>query len=92
MLKALDHKNLVHYFGTFIFEESKYIVTEYLSLGSLHSLVKERWTILTEKDKLDMAIDAAQGMIYLGNVTNKYFSDFFFKCHRKLFTEILRYV
>jgi serine/threonine protein kinase len=54
MLKALDHKNLVHYFGTYILDGNKYIVTEYLSLGSLHTLIRHRWSILTQKDLFDM--------------------------------------
>ena len=54
MMKALDHKNVVHYFGTFILEGNKYLVTEYLSLGSLHTLVQQRWKSLTTNDLLDM--------------------------------------
>ena len=56
MMKALDHKNVVHYFGTFISEGNKYLVTEYLSLGSLSTLIREKWSELTTNDLLDMYI------------------------------------
>jgi serine/threonine protein kinase len=54
VLRNLANKNIVHYYGTYISKEgNRYLVTEFLSLGSVLQLFK-REDSFTMKDLLYM--------------------------------------
>jgi len=67
-LSKLNHPNVVQYLG--IHEASngeKYIVMEYLSHGSLSNLLLKESRNMTVRDLIDMAKQAAAGMLHLEN-------------------------
>jgi len=57
VLQTLSHRNIVQYFG--IYKESEiYIVTEYLSLGSLNNLLQMNKDIIEINELISMIMDA----------------------------------
>ncbi len=55
ILKNLNHPNIVKYYGIYVASEGyRYIVMEYVSKGSLRSLVIEKKRDLRDRDLLKM--------------------------------------
>jgi len=65
-LMKLRHPNVVQYLGMFTHEGKDFIVTEYLSHGSVKSLL-EKNPYITSLEIIGMARDAAAGMSFLSN-------------------------
>lgn len=65
MLSQLSHPNLVSYFGYSIHKNEFYLVTEYMSLGSLKDLVKSIPQGLHEKAIFHVVLSVANGLSYL---------------------------
>jgi len=62
----LSHRNIVQLFGTFTsMKGERFIVTEYLSLGSLDQLLQSKGNTITLQDLVSMSSDTARGMEYL---------------------------
>jgi len=69
MLGRLKHPNVVQYLGVHTSKKGeKYIVMEYLSLGSLPGVLKENEKTLNVMDLVAMAKQAAAGMLHLENL------------------------
>ncbi|KAG6680341.1 hypothetical protein I3842_13G036600 [Carya illinoinensis] len=66
-MKRLRHPNIVLFMGAVTQPPNLSIVTEYLSRGSLYTLLKmpDAGVILDEKRRINMAYDVAKGMNYL---------------------------
>jgi len=65
-LNSLKHRNVVQYFGQFTSSSGeRYIVTEFLPLGSLDHLLETHRHEIKSTDLLAMTKDAAEGMNYL---------------------------
>jgi len=66
VLKSLRHPNIVQFFGIHVSsDDDYYLVTEYLSEGSLDNLLRNQKDDIFLLDLLSMAKDTASGMIYL---------------------------
>jgi serine/threonine protein kinase len=66
MLQSVSHPHVVNFLGCYTDDAGfKYIVTEFMSHGSLQSLVQKLASSLTATDLLAMARHAAAGMRYL---------------------------
>jgi serine/threonine protein kinase len=61
----LIHPNVVQFLGIYVRGPDKYIVTEYLSLGSLSTVLTFKKSELKPLDLLEMSKHAAAGMIYI---------------------------
>ncbi|XP_038691405.1 serine/threonine-protein kinase CTR1-like isoform X2 [Tripterygium wilfordii] len=67
IMKHLQHPNIVHFMGACTQPPNLFIVTEYVSRGSLDDLLRmsNAELILDERCRLNMAYDVAKGMAYL---------------------------
>lgn len=66
MIRSISHPHVVAFLGIYTSpDSSRYIVTEYLTKGSLLNLVQKSTDILSILDLLGMARHAAAGMKYL---------------------------
>eukprot|EP01119_Soliformovum_irregulare_P003909 TRINITY_DN1494_c1_g1_i2.p1 TRINITY_DN1494_c1_g1~~TRINITY_DN1494_c1_g1_i2.p1 ORF type:complete len:718 (-),score=249.77 TRINITY_DN1494_c1_g1_i2:9-2162(-) len=65
MLQSLSHPNIVTFHGIFMTDDDHYIVTEYMEHGSLLGILQNGDRQYSIIQLLDMAIAAAQGMVYL---------------------------
>jgi len=63
ILRGLKHQNIVQFYGVTELEGVNYIVMEYMPMGSLFDLLKNK--TLTEYQKVSIAISMAEGMNYL---------------------------
>ncbi|XP_074077276.1 serine/threonine-protein kinase TNNI3K isoform X2 [Macrotis lagotis] len=70
ILCRLNHPCVVQFVGACLNDPSQFaIVTQYISGGSLFSLLHEQKRILDLQSKLIIAVDVAKGMEYLHNLT-----------------------
>eukprot|EP01119_Soliformovum_irregulare_P002202 TRINITY_DN1246_c0_g2_i1.p1 TRINITY_DN1246_c0_g2~~TRINITY_DN1246_c0_g2_i1.p1 ORF type:complete len:844 (+),score=234.65 TRINITY_DN1246_c0_g2_i1:364-2532(+) len=65
-LSNFAHRNIVQFLGIFVENSNRYIVTEFLELGSLDNFLYGN-SQLEARQLLSMARDAAAGMNYLSN-------------------------
>eukprot|EP00002_Diphylleia_rotans_P011166 TRINITY_DN2212_c0_g1_i9.p1 TRINITY_DN2212_c0_g1~~TRINITY_DN2212_c0_g1_i9.p1 ORF type:complete len:1215 (+),score=208.65 TRINITY_DN2212_c0_g1_i9:52-3696(+) len=64
-LRELRHENIVIFLGASVTSGSLYILTEYLSRGSLYQNLHNKSLSLSWETRMQMALDAARGMRYL---------------------------
>ncbi|XP_034036694.1 serine/threonine-protein kinase TNNI3K [Thalassophryne amazonica] len=70
ILCCLNHPCIIHFVGACLDDPSQFaIVTQYVSGGSLFSLLHEQKRLIDLQSKLIIAIDVAKGMEYLHNLT-----------------------
>ncbi|XP_006775985.1 PREDICTED: serine/threonine-protein kinase TNNI3K [Myotis davidii] len=70
ILCRLNHPCVIQFVGACLNDPSQFaIVTQYISGGSLFSLLHEQKRILDLQSKLVIAVDVAKGMEYLHNLT-----------------------
>ncbi|KAI4590847.1 hypothetical protein MJG53_001896 [Ovis ammon polii x Ovis aries] len=70
ILCRLNHPCIIQFVGACLNDPSQFaIVTQYISGGSLFSLLHEQKRILDLQSKLIIAVDVAKGMEYLHNLT-----------------------
>ncbi|XP_069795533.1 serine/threonine-protein kinase TNNI3K [Narcine bancroftii] len=70
ILCRLNHPCVIQFVGACLSDPSQFaIVTQYISGGSLFSLLHEQKRIIDLQSKLIIAIDVARGMEYLHNLT-----------------------
>ncbi|KAI4828324.1 hypothetical protein KUCAC02_022421, partial [Chaenocephalus aceratus] len=70
ILCRLDHPCIIQFIGACLDDPSQFaIVTQYVSGGSLFSLLHEQKRLIDLQSKLIIAIDVAKGMEYLHNLT-----------------------
>ncbi|XP_073752623.1 serine/threonine-protein kinase TNNI3K isoform X4 [Callorhinus ursinus] len=70
ILCRLNHPCVIQFVGACLNDPSQFaIVTQYISGGSLFSLLHEQKRILDLQSKLIIAVDVAKGMEYLHNLT-----------------------
>ncbi|NWZ87299.1 TNI3K kinase, partial [Poecile atricapillus] len=70
ILCQLNHPCVIQFVGACLDDPSQFaIVTQYISGGSLFSLLHEQKRILDLQSKLIIAVDVAKGMEYLHNLT-----------------------
>ena len=70
MLSSIRHPNCVSFYGVCLAENNRFLVTEYMSAGSLDNLLydcKMKKKHLTVQQKLHLLCDIASGMSYLHN-------------------------
>jgi tyrosine-protein kinase Tec len=65
--RTLSHPNIVQFFGIYFEGTDRYLVTEFITKGSLRSVLNSEST-LTVDDLIWMAKDVAAGMLYLSQV------------------------
>lgn len=66
LMKSLHHENLVNLLGVVRKKEQIYLVTEYMSKGSLVDYLRSRGRLhVTKKDQINFAFDTSSGMEYL---------------------------
>lgn len=66
VMTALNHKNLVQLLGVVFEGPTIYLVTEYMSKGSLVDYLRSRGRQhVTKKDQINFATDTCAGMAYL---------------------------
>ncbi|CAJ2642887.1 unnamed protein product [Trifolium pratense] len=65
ILSKIHHRNVVKFIGACTKTPYLYLVTEYLSGGSIYDLLHKRNTVLTLPPLLKIAIDVSEGMKYL---------------------------
>uniref|UniRef100_H3CZC9 Serine/threonine-protein kinase TNNI3K n=1 Tax=Tetraodon nigroviridis TaxID=99883 RepID=H3CZC9_TETNG len=70
ILCCLNHPCIIQFVGACLDDPSQFaIVTQYVSGGSLFSLLHEQKRLIDMQSKLIIAIDVAKGMEYLHNLT-----------------------
>jgi len=67
-VRQLRHPHIVQFLGLYAEDTQRYIVLEYMALGSVHKLVKQYQNELEHGDLLAIARQAAAGMAYLEGV------------------------
>jgi len=65
MLQSLKHPNIVLFLGIFTESTTKYIITEYLPMGSLDKFLQLKGKDVNLAGLISMATDAAKGLLYL---------------------------
>uniref|UniRef100_A0A1A9ZJP9 Tyrosine-protein kinase n=1 Tax=Glossina pallidipes TaxID=7398 RepID=A0A1A9ZJP9_GLOPL len=66
VMTTLEHENLVKFIGLVFTSKHLYLVTEYMSKGSLVDYLRSRGRQhITKKDQINFAYDTASGMEYL---------------------------
>ena len=66
LMKSLHHENLVNLLGIVRKKDQIYLVTEYMSKGSLVDYLRSRGRLhVTKKDQINFAYDTSSGMEYL---------------------------
>lgn len=66
LMKSLHHENLVNLLGVVINNKHIYLVTEYMSKGSLVDYLRSRGRLhVTKKDQINFAYDTSSGMEFL---------------------------
>ncbi|XP_063695850.1 tyrosine-protein kinase CSK isoform X2 [Culicoides brevitarsis] len=66
VMASLEHENLVKFIGLVTSKEHVYIITEYMSKGSLVDYLRSRGRQhITKKDQINFAYDTCSGMEYL---------------------------
>eukprot|EP01103_Thecamoeba_quadrilineata_P014223 TRINITY_DN417_c0_g1_i3.p1 TRINITY_DN417_c0_g1~~TRINITY_DN417_c0_g1_i3.p1 ORF type:complete len:233 (-),score=24.91 TRINITY_DN417_c0_g1_i3:557-1255(-) len=65
LLSMLRHPNIVQFLGAVTIPPNPFLVTEFMSKGSLHSILHESSFSVSWKRLKDIAIDSAKGMNYL---------------------------
>ncbi|KAK7409886.1 hypothetical protein VNO78_00269 [Psophocarpus tetragonolobus] len=65
ILSKMQHKNVVKFVGACTKPPNLYLVTEYMSGGSMFDFLHKRETILSLSSLLKVAIDVSEGMKYL---------------------------
>ncbi|XP_013111387.2 serine-rich adhesin for platelets [Stomoxys calcitrans] len=66
VMTTLEHENLVKFIGLVFTSKHIYLVTEYMSKGSLVDYLRSRGRQhITKKDQINFAYDTASGMEYL---------------------------
>jgi len=71
LLSSLRHESIVTFYGVCVSDTNKYMVTEYLSKGSLDSAIARSRTgaeVLSFTQKLSILIGVANGINYLHNL------------------------
>ncbi|XP_058824972.1 uncharacterized protein LOC131685336 isoform X2 [Topomyia yanbarensis] len=68
VMTTLEHENLVKFIGLVFHDKYIYLVTEYMSKGSLVDYLRSRGRQhITRKDQINFAFDTCAGMEYLEN-------------------------
>jgi tRNA A-37 threonylcarbamoyl transferase component Bud32 len=67
IMKGLRHPNVLQFLGACTAPPDIYIVTEFMSRGSLYNILHDKAVQLSWQQIKSMAIDAAKGMAYLHN-------------------------
>uniref|UniRef100_A0A6V1PE54 Protein kinase domain-containing protein n=2 Tax=Heterosigma akashiwo TaxID=2829 RepID=A0A6V1PE54_HETAK len=67
IMSFLRHPKVLHLYGCSITSQSLWIVSELCSRGSLRQVLNDRRTRLSTRRRLQLAIDVAEGMLYLHN-------------------------
>lgn len=66
LMKSLHHENLVNLLGVVRKKDQIYLVTEYMSKGSLVDYLRSRGRLhVTKRDQINFAFDTSAGMEYL---------------------------
>ncbi|TKY75293.1 Serine/threonine-protein kinase HT1 [Spatholobus suberectus] len=65
ILSKIQHKNVVKFVGACTKPPNLYLVTEYMSGGSMFDFLHKQKTVLTLPSLLKVAIDVSEGMKYL---------------------------
>ncbi|KAE8651354.1 hypothetical protein Csa_001088 [Cucumis sativus] len=65
IMRKLRHKNVVQFIGASTRPPSLFIVTEYMSGGSLHDFLHQQKGVLSFPSLLRVAVDVSKGMDYL---------------------------
>ncbi|XP_061361259.1 serine/threonine-protein kinase STY46-like [Gastrolobium bilobum] len=65
ILSKIQHKNVVKFVGACTNPPNFYLVTEYLSGGSMYHFLRMQKTVLALPSLLNIAIDVSEGMKYL---------------------------
>ena len=65
ILKTLRHPNILLFLGAFSGHMGNCILTEYMAEGSLFDLLKDKSKYLSDAQKIQLAKDIANGMLYL---------------------------
>ncbi|XP_031741829.1 serine/threonine-protein kinase STY46-like [Cucumis sativus] len=65
IMRKLRHKNVVQFIGASTRPPSLFIVTEYMSGGSLHDFLHQQKAVLSFPSLLRVAVDVSKGMDYL---------------------------
>jgi hypothetical protein len=68
-LRRVRHANIVQFYGSgFSTDGNRFIVLEYCARGSLDKILEDRKTPLPWSRRLELALDAAQGLLYLHTI------------------------
>jgi len=65
ILRALDHPNIVHFFGICMMNDQIFLVTEMMDEGSLDRFFIKKKDLITIPNLIQMSLQAADGMKYL---------------------------
>jgi serine/threonine protein kinase len=68
LLQSLNHPNVIKYYSSFLENDNYYIITEYLSNGSLESLLKknrQNGKLIEERIIWSLLIQTLNGLLYL---------------------------
>eukprot|EP00817_Percolomonadidae_sp_ATCC50343_P000258 CAMPEP_0117430990 /NCGR_PEP_ID=MMETSP0758-20121206/10551_1 /TAXON_ID=63605 /ORGANISM="Percolomonas cosmopolitus, Strain AE-1 (ATCC 50343)" /LENGTH=966 /DNA_ID=CAMNT_0005219605 /DNA_START=278 /DNA_END=3181 /DNA_ORIENTATION=+ len=69
LMASLRHPNIVQFLGICITSQHRFIVTEYISGGSLDKWIFDSKKKLSLKKKINILLDIAQGMDYLHSLS-----------------------
>ena len=59
------HENVLRFYGLAMFDENKFIISDYCAKGALYDILQDNKFNLSENMKMTMAIDVASGLNFL---------------------------
>lgn len=65
LMATLRHPNVIQYLGTSVKIPHLYLITEFCEKGNVQSALRDKSIKLTVTKTVEMALDAAKGMLYL---------------------------
>ncbi|CAN0225727.1 unnamed protein product, partial [Ectocarpus sp. 13 AM-2016] len=65
IMSVLQHPRILHLYGCSLTSQAIWIVSELCPRGSLRQVLDDRGTPLTPRARLRVAVDVAEGMLYL---------------------------